>query len=256
MVIMGQKGYTHETFVGLVKEKNPLLTVVGTFVNTSTKILIRCPHSERAIIAWQLLKARKHCCKESYHNTRVPDQIKTIDDRKIEIQNNFAGNIDCEEIEYNQTRDKITNLKCIKHNRIFSQWVNSLNKKIGCPECGKENKRHAGLKMLAIGRRHQLESGKARFVSKTETKWLDQLNVPIRQYWLCDVKYNVDGFDPATNTVYLYHGRFWHGCPDTFDPEFIHPILKVKMKQLYQQTIEWENKIKNSGYNLITLWGK
>jgi hypothetical protein len=110
--------------------------------------------------------------------------------------------------------------------------------------------------MLEVARQQQLSSGKAKFVSKAETKWLDLLNVPIRQHWLEDIKYRADGFDPGTNTVYLYHGRFWHGCPETFDPELIHPILKVKMKQLHEQTITWENKIRSAGYNLIIKWGK
>jgi hypothetical protein len=256
MVIMGQKGYTHKEFVKLVKEKNPLLTVVGNFVNTSTKILIRCQHSEREVVAWQLLKPRKHCCNKAYHAGRIPAQVKTIEDRKVELQTKFGDSLNCNNIQYNESRDKITNLKCVKHNKFFSQWVNSLNKKIGCPECGKENKRNAGIRMLDRARKQQLNLGKAKFVSKSETKWLDSLEVPVRQYWLRDVEYSVDGFDPSTNTVYLYHGKFWHGCPDTFDPEFIHPILKVKMKQLYEQTIIWEDKIKSAGYNLIVRWGK
>jgi hypothetical protein len=93
--------------------------------------------------------------------------------------------------------------------------------------------------MLDRARKQQLNLGKAKFVSKSETKWLDSLTVPVRQYWLRDVEYSVDGFDPSTNTVYLYHGKFWHGCPDTFDPEFIHPILKVKMKQLHLRNIQF-----------------
>jgi hypothetical protein len=81
------------------------------------------------------------------------------------------------------------------------------------------------------------------------------LEVPVRQKWLEDIKYSVDGFDPETNTVFLYHGKFWHGCIYTFDPELIHPILKVKMKDLYEKTMLIENQIKKAGYNLVTKWG-
>ena len=107
-----------------------------------------------------------------------------------------------------------------------------------------------------MARKKQLEMGNAKFVSKQETKWLDELGIDVRQHWLSDVKYSVDGFDKDTNTVYLYHGSFWHGCPETFDPEEVHPILKVKMKQLYEQTLNWENKIKQAGYNLVVKWEK
>ena len=84
---------------------------------------------------------------------------------------------------------------------------------------------------------------------------LDELGVKDRQVWLKDVKYKVDGFDTETNTVYLYHGRFWHGCPETFDPEMIHPVVKLPMKDLYEKTMLYENKIKAAGYNLIVKWG-
>ena len=131
-----------------------------------------------------------------------------------------------------------------------------MNKGIGCPECGKEHKHNAGVKMLKVARQKQLELGSAKYVSKSETKWLDLLDVPVRQKWLEDVQYSVDGYDASTNTVYLYHGRFWHGCLETYDPEEVHPILKVKMKQLYEQTLNWENKIKQAGYNLVVKWGK
>ena len=125
-----------------------------------------------------------------------------------------------------------------------------------CPECGKEHKHDAGVRMLKVARQKQLELGSAKYVSKSETKWLDSLGVPVRQKWFDDVQYSVDGYDPSTNTVYLYHGKFWHGCLETYSPDDIHPILKVKMKQLHKQTLSWEKKIKDAGYNLVVQWGK
>jgi hypothetical protein len=256
MVIMGQKGYTEEQFIQLAKTVNPHYTVVGEFVNTSTKILVKCKHSEREIYAWQLLKPRKYCCPNAYHINRTPAQLKDIAERKAEILNIFEDKIDPSNAEYNNSRDKIINLRCKKHDIIFDKWVSSLMAKIGCPECHKEINKPKWQQAAALGRQSQIKSGRARFISKGETKWLDELNVANRQHWLEDVKYSVDGFDPVTNTVYLYHGKFWHGCPKSFDPEEVHPILKIKMKQLYKQTIDWENKIIQAGYNLVIKWGK
>jgi hypothetical protein len=34
-----------------------------------------------------------------------------------------------------------------------------------------------------------------------------------------------------------------------------HPVVKIKMKDLYNQTMQYEQKIKDAGYNLITTWG-
>ena len=255
MVRMGQKGYTHQEFVKLVELVNPTIKIIGKFINSSTKILVKCEHSEREIVAWQLLKQKKYCCNSAYHKQRVPAQLRSLSDRIEQYSPIFNKLLDFSNASLKSSQ-KLNNIKCNKHNIIFSQWFDALRQGIGCPQCGKEHKRNAGINMLKIARQQQLNLGHAKYISKSETKWLDSLNVPIRQHWLSDVKYNVDGYDPVSNTVYLYHGRFWHGCIETFDPEMIHPILKVKMKQLYEQTLEWESKIKNAGYQLIVQWGK
>ena len=87
------------------------------------------------------------------------------------------------------------------------------------------------------------------------TKWLNELGIVTRQKLLKDIGLIVDGYEESTRTVYLYHGRFWHGCPETYDPEMRHPVVKIKMKDLYKQTMLYEQKIKDAGYNLITTWG-
>lgn len=254
--IMKKSAYTDEEFKNKVMGINPNIEVVGTFKGVENKIDISCCHrGTNSVFAYTLLKPR-NCCRKGYFENRKLYNIKDIDTRKIEILEIFGNRINVSDAMLNESRDKILNLQCVKHNLIFSQWISSLTAGIGCPQCGKENKQIAGRKSLMYAREAALLKGKAKYVSKNETEWLDNLNVPIRQKWLEDVKYNVDGYNEETNTVYLYHGRFWHGCPVTFDPESIHPILKVKMKQLYEQTMVWETKIKDAGYNLITRWGK
>ena len=252
---MKKSAYTHEQFIEKVAEVNPNITVVGEYSGVEKKIEIACSHSGKNMVyAYTLLKPR-NCCRQGYVEHRVPNNTKSIGQRKLELKEIFQDKIDVSAAEFNENRDKIAGLFCIKHNKIFSQWISALNKGIGCQECGKENKRSAGTRMLEHARKVAHLKGKAKYVSKNETVWLDSLQVPVRQHWLEDVKYNVDGYDPESNTVYLYHGKFWHGCPELFDPEMIHPILKVKMKQLHKQTILWENKIKEAGYNLVTKWG-
>jgi hypothetical protein len=52
----------------------------------------------------------------------------------------------------------------------------------------------------------------------------------------------VDGFDEKTNTVYQYHGCFWHGCIKCYSSDFINNKNKTAMQ------------IRNAGYNLIEMW--
>jgi hypothetical protein len=88
-------------------------------------------------------------------------------------------------------------------------------------------------------------------------KWaseLDNKNI-IFEYYIKELKSSVDGYDPATNTVYQYHGIFWHGCHKHYKQTDIHPILKVPYGQLYKNTIKRNKLIKKLGYKLITKWG-
>ena len=253
---MKKNAYSHEEFIRRVTGINPHIKIVGEYTGVENKIEIECSHlGKNSVYAYSLLK-RRNCCRKGYFENRVIPNKKTIEERKLEIQSIFGSSIDVSNIEYDpSTRGKIINLVCNEHGK-FDQWIQALSLNIGCPMCGLLRARPNRVKQAKEMGKKAFARGKAMFVSKAETKWLDDLNVPIRQHWLEDVKYSVDGFDPATNTVYLYHGRFWHGCPETYDPEDVHPILKVKMKQLYEQTLSWEQRIKEAGYNLIIKWGK
>lgn len=211
-----------------------------------------CKHGEKQARGWVLLKA-KHCCREGYYEsgkmwssrTRTLENIRSralCDRENIDVSETY--------IDTSGRYKKLANIRCLIHNQLYSSLI---GKKIGlCPICNYE-RNIVQLKSAAPIAWQSLKDGV--FVSKSETKWLDELGVVDRQVWLEDVKYKVDGYDPNTNTVYLYHGRFWHGCPETYNPEHLHPIVKIKMKDLYEKTMEYENKILQAGYKLVTKWG-
>ena len=64
----------------------------------------------------------------------------------------------------------------------------------------------------------------------------------------------VDGFCHETNTVYEFHGDFWHGNPRRFHYRDINPVSGKSYGELYQETIERDQNIRNLGYNLIVKW--
>ena len=67
-------------------------------------------------------------------------------------------------------------------------------------------------------------------------------------------KLKVDGFCESTNTVYEFHGCFWHGCPDCYKPDVINNKNQSDMGTLYNKTQDKNNKITAVGYNLIEMW--
>ena len=64
----------------------------------------------------------------------------------------------------------------------------------------------------------------------------------------------VDGFCESTNQVFEFHGDYWHGNPEVFDPEGINKSNKKTFGQLYSETLEREEWIKGLGFDLVTIW--
>lgn len=242
---------TREQFIKEIPEHLGI-KITGEYVNTDTKIEYKCSHGVHFALPWQIKKF-KHCCRKGYYasgnmwrsntNTIEDAKEKTLKDRpNTDVSNVY--------FDWDGKYKRLYGIKCTIHNLSYSSL---LGRKVGqCPLCFKEDNLR---KLTDAAPKAWASQSSGSFVSKNETKWLDSLGIKDRQVWLEDVKYKVDGYDKETNTVYLYHGRFWHGCPTTYDPEMIHPIVKLPMKDLYEKTIMYENKIKEAGYNLIVKWG-
>jgi hypothetical protein len=64
----------------------------------------------------------------------------------------------------------------------------------------------------------------------------------------------VDGFCEETQTVYQYHGDFYHGNPAIFNPNDINPKLKMTYGELYRNTKIMEQRIRNLGHPLVVKW--
>ena len=64
--------------------------------------------------------------------------------------------------------------------------------------------------------------------------------------------YRVDGYCEETNTIYEFHGDYWHGNPVVYDrDEMRHGKT---MGEYYDNTIERENVLRSMGYNLVVMW--
>jgi G:T-mismatch repair DNA endonuclease (very short patch repair protein) len=95
--------------------------------------------------------------------------------------------------------------------------------------------------------------------SQQSISWLNSFHNPNIKHALNDGEVRicgskVDGFDEKTNTVYQYHGCFWHGCIKCYSSDFINNKNKTTMKDLYEQTIEKSEQMKKAGFNLIEMW--
>lgn len=94
-------------------------------------------------------------------------------------------------------------------------------------------------------------------VSKPSNEWLDSLNNSniIPEYTLPEYKRRkVDGYDPTTNTVYQFHGSYYHGDPRAFSPYLLNKKLKRTHGELYQETKVKDFQLLCYGYNLVVMW--
>lgn len=64
----------------------------------------------------------------------------------------------------------------------------------------------------------------------------------------------VDGYCSTTNTIYEFHGDFWHGHPTKYDPNMVNAMKNKTMKQLYAATLARDEKIQRLGYKLVVMW--
>ena len=80
------------------------------------------------------------------------------------------------------------------------------------------------------------------------------LNGGEKKLTIDDKTYKVDGFCEETNTVYEFHGCFWHGCPNCYNPNIIKTKNQNDMGTLNDLTIEKRENIKSAGYNHVSIY--
>lgn len=193
------------------------------YVSNKTKIKIICKkHGVFEQTPNRHLRTNCPSC-----NRRFANQEEFIEEAK-RIHNN---KYDYGSVEFINCRSKI-DIMCNKHG-IFKQTPSNHLQPNNCPKC-------------------------INTISKMETEWLDSLNIKKehRQYLIKigKSKYRADGFDPETNTVYEYYGDYWHGNPKTHNPEHKNYENNKTFGELYERTMERENKIKQLGYKIVVMW--
>ena len=132
---------------------------------------------------------------------------------------------------------------CTKHNKQFRQAPSShLKNHNGCSKCSNNG------------------------FSNKQIQWLDFIsilhNITIqhainnKEYKIKDIG-KVDGYCKENNTIYEFHGDFYHGNPmkyNILDKNAINSRTKQNYSKLYETTIKRDKKIKELGYNLVIMW--
>jgi len=201
------------------------------FVSVNNKIEIICPVHKSF---YQMASRHSYghgcpACGSLATGASVKLTLKKFIDKANKIHN-FKYNYSL--VEYKGIFIHVI-IKCPKHQEFIQAPHNHLSG-LGCYKCSKSS------------------------VSKSENKWLDYLKISseYRQTLIKvnETNYFADAYDPKTNIIYEYYGDYWHGNPKKFDANGFNKVKNKTFGQLYDETIERENILKNAGYKIISIW--
>jgi hypothetical protein len=230
---MGRKAISLENFIENANNVHSFtydyLNV--NYINSCTKIEIICSKHGSFFQQPRAHLAGQGCpvCGSLRTGASVKLTLEQFIEKANIIHNNFY---DYSESKYTGALNKVL-IICPKHNEFMQAAHNHLSG-LGCEKCSRGA------------------------VSKSETKWLDTLNVPLEyrqtSIKVGGVKYFVDALNPLTNTIYEFYGDYWHGNPKIFNINDFNKKKDKSFGELYIQTINRENILKNAGYNIISIW--
>lgn len=195
------------------------------------KIKIICPdHGVFSQTPYKHLSSKgcPYCGKES----QIKSQTMTLEEfvkRSNIIHDGFYSYF---KSVYVTSKDNIT-ITCPDHGD-FAQIAGNHLSGVGCPKCALSS------------------------ISKAEINWLNSINI-LEEYRhktlrINGKRYYVDAYNSSTNTIYEFYGDYWHGNPKKYKTENINEMSKKTFGDLYAKTIAREVLMKQSGYNLITIW--
>ena len=171
---------------------------------------------------------------------------------KIKIQNRFKkevdkrrklGLLDVSKAKYKGYLVPVI-LRCKKCSKVFSVGGQYFLKGLGnCPICdtnGGPYSKMANDVLAIISKKSKL------IIQRYEYKG---------EYLIPNTRFRVDGYNKRFNIIIEVYGDIFHGNPKIFKPrQKCNPYSILTAGKLYKQTKDRENKLKELGYNIITVW--
>ena len=177
------------------------------------------------------------CIKCGIENTKIKQTSNT--EEFIEKSTKKHGDkYDYSRVEYKNCKEKII-IICKKHGEYLQEPSVHLTG-CGCPKCSINNYSKSSIKYL-------------NFMEKMYNIQIQHAE-NVGEHIIKTTKFSADGYCEETNTIYEFHGDFWHGNPNLYDTNDINKRNGKTFGELYQKTLEREQLIKDLGYKLFVIW--
>ena len=201
------------------------------YVNNHSKILIICKNHGDFVQTPQGHLSGRGCikCVNKYCYTT---------DEWIHMAKNIHGDIyDYSKTKYISAKNNVI-ITCKTHGDFEQQPTVHL-RPTGCSRCNPKK------------------------FSKTQIEWLNFISILQKisiqhamngiEFTIPSTRYKTDGYCKENNTIYEFHGDLWHGNPKIFNSNGTS-FFGVKYGELYQNTLQREQLIRDLGYNLVVMW--
>lgn len=203
------------------------------YITCKHKVIIGCKIHGDFEQNPQCHRSGQGCPECSVFNRKVDTDIFIEDSRKI-----HGNKYDYSKVEYTKNKNKVT-IICPKHGD-FEQQALSHKRGFGCPRCAiTQTSKPAILWLSYCGLTNEIQYK----VEKDDGEYL----IP-------DTRYKADGYCKDTNTIYEFHGDFWHGNPKIYDQNKINPRTQTTFGTLYEKKEKKKTILISKGYKYVELW--
>jgi hypothetical protein len=172
-------------------------------------------------------------CEHKYLSFQNPELFKQIHD-------SLNNDIDIESLSIGSNK-KIWWQCPVDKDHIWCTSVNHRYKGTDCPVCCQRNKS-----------------------SKMEIEWVKYLSLSHPnimsvlsengQFIIPSTRFQCDGYCPDCNTIFEFHGDFWHGNPKIYNSTDINRVTKTTFGELHLKTLQKKDMCVSMGYNYICIW--
>lgn len=206
------------------------------FGDNKKPITIECPDHG---FFTQLISNHYKCgCPTCGVESSAAAKIKMTQDEYIEaVAAKFPNMYTYEKVKFTLLADKIT-VTCIKHGDFVVTASDHLRKGRGCKKC-----KSASLSSIK------------------GNSWLDDIDEKLgivleREYYIPERPNRpVDGYDHVTNTVYQFHGDYFHGNPMKFtDQSALNTRVGKTYGEIFDNSCRLDRELIQFGYNIEIMW--
>lgn len=215
------------------------------YVNERTKVILACPiHGEFRKPPYGLVQLRAGCqkCGKSAGEQRKPVEVKRKPTKTTEhfITRAKAAHGDTYDYSKSIYEGVHTNIVviCRTHGEFVIDAHNHVHGR-GCVRCNR-----------------------SATYSKNGMEWVRYLSVSKRiqhgenggEFVIFPTRFRADGYEPATRTVYEFHGDLYHGNPRVYSPDYVNMVNGKTMAELYSRTVARKEEILRHGYKYVEIW--